>query len=95
VTPAKQNEAGGIKSGNSAKLAAAGQNLRKSVWQTTKLEEPIMAKAGEVHSIRLPSGAARQLKELTNLSVSAFCRQQVLAMISLKQQEAAKESKCE
>ena len=49
-----------------------------------------MAKAGEVHSIRLPSGSAAKLKELTGQTVSGFCRQQVLAMISLKEQEAAK-----
>lgn len=38
-------------------------------------------KAGEVHSIRLPAGKARELEELTGQKVSTFCRTVVLSTI--------------
>lgn len=48
--------------------------------------------AGEVHSIRLPAGAAADLKELLGMSVSTFCRQQVLASIELAKREKEKQA---
>lgn len=49
--------------------------------------------AGEVHSIRLPSGSAAELQELTGMKVSTFCRQQVLATIELAKREKEKQAK--
>ena len=40
-----------------------------------------MARAGEVHSIRLPAGTASELRELTGERVSTKCRQLILAYI--------------
>ena len=41
-----------------------------------------MARAGEVHSIRLPTGTARELKDLTGERVSTKCRELLLAYVS-------------
>jgi hypothetical protein len=51
----------------------------------------MVAKAGEVHSIRLPSGAAKELKELTGRSVSTVARQQILAVIAAAKMKAQQE----
>jgi hypothetical protein len=60
-----------------------------------RLRELKMAKtkAGEVHSIRLPSGTAAELKELTGDKVSTRARELLLAFIAqtkLLQQRSAK-----
>jgi len=48
-----------------------------------------MAKAGEVHSIRLPSGTAAALRE-RGFSVSKVGRTQILAFLEFLKQEEAK-----
>lgn len=45
------------------------------------------AKAGEVHSIRLPTGTARELKDLTGEKVSTKARELLLAYIARAKME--------
>lgn len=51
-----------------------------------------MARAGEVHSIRLPAGTASRLREVTNETVSATARKLLLAYIEAAEQQKAKQA---
>lgn len=48
-------------------------------------------RAGEVHSIRLPAGTAKELFELTGMRVSTAARQQILAIIQRAKLEKSKQ----
>lgn len=47
-----------------------------------------MATAGEVHSIRLPAGTAREVREVTGEKISTLARRLVLAYLERAKQES-------